>query len=70
MDNGKTYVQLKLFLGVITLFTTVIGWCLYNYNALEAKVIANSNQSYRIEAQLSQIQTDLQWIKKELSNIR
>lgn len=61
------YLSIKLFLSIVGFFVVVIGWQFTIINRLEDKVEKAISTNSKVEAQLAQIQTDLQWIKQCLS---
>ena len=61
----KTMIYVFGLLASINL--AFFGYTMAVISGLEAKVEANQAQFLRIETQLSQIQTDLLWIKKEIN---
>ena len=69
--EGKECIQAKNFIAALVLLTTIFlgifGYFLANLESLQSKIDQSSVQFMRIEAQLSQIQTDLQWIKRDLN---
>jgi predicted RND superfamily exporter protein len=52
---------------MITLIGTLFGYSISAVNHLDNKVEKNNAQFASIQAQLSSIQTDLVWIKRELN---
>ena len=64
-DIKKRYVSWQIFVWVIGIITIVIGWCFVAQAATSKKVDEYSQQLLEIRTQLSQIQTDLQWIKED-----
>ena len=64
-DTKKRYVSWHIFIWVIGIITVVIGWCFVAQAATSKKVDEYSQQLLEIRTQLSQIQTDLQWIKED-----
>jgi len=67
-DTKKRYVSWQIFVWVIGIITIVIGWCFVAQAATNEKVDKYNQQLLEIRTQLSQIQTDLQWIKEETRN--
>jgi hypothetical protein len=66
MEEKERKVSWTVFVWAMGITLIVIGWMFTKMNSLEAKVETIATQSNRIEVQLSQIQTDLQWIKVNL----
>ena len=64
-DTKKRYVSWQIFVWVIGIITIVIGWCFVAQAATSEKVDKYNQQLLEIRTQLSQIQTDLQWIKED-----
>ncbi len=54
---------------IITLVGLLFGYSLSAIENLENKVDRNNAQFMRIESQLSQIQTDIIWVKRELNGM-
>ena len=67
-DTKKRYVSWHIFIWAIGIITIVIGWCFVAQANTSEKVDEYSQQLLEIRTQLSQIQTDLQWIKEETRN--
>lgn len=51
---------------IVTLFSMVIGWLFYANTALSSRIDGMTNEYLSIQTQLSQIQTDIAWIKINL----
>ena len=64
-DTKKRYVSWQIFVWVIGIITIVIGWCFVAQANTSEKVDKYNQQLLEIRTQLSQIQTDLQWIKED-----
>jgi len=64
-DIKKRYVSWQIFVWVIGIITIVIGWCFVAQANTSEKVDKYNQQLLEIRTQLSQIQTDLQWIKED-----
>jgi len=64
-DTKKRYVSWQIFVWVIGIITVVIGWCFVAQANTSEKVDKYNQQLLEIRTQLSQIQTDLQWIKED-----
>lgn len=62
-NQEKTYVSFAIFTWAIGIIIGVIGWMLVANSSLAAKVDSISDSYILIQTQLSQIQTDLVWIK-------
>ena len=60
----KRYVSWQVFVWVIGILTIVIGWCFVAQAATSERVDEYNQQLLEIRTQLSQIQTDLHWIKE------
>jgi len=67
-DTKKRYVSWHIFIWAIGIITIVIGWCFMTQATTCEKVDEYNQQLLEIRTQLSQIQTDLQWIKEETRN--
>lgn len=70
--EDKNYVDMKTGITVLSILVAIMiayfGF-IFNYiNNLETKVDRNDAQYIAIEAQLSQIQTDISWIKREFNS--
>jgi len=62
-QKAPRYVSWTIFTWVIGIMTLAIGWS-FAAQASSAEITENFNlQMLEIKTQLSQIQTDLQWIK-------
>ena len=66
MDKEKNYVSFSIFTWAIGIIVVIIGWMLVANSALSARVNEISIDSITIQTQLSQIQTDLSWIKQNI----
>ena len=64
-DTKKRYVSWQIFVWAIGIITVVIGWCFVAQANTSEKVDKYNQQLLEIRTQLSQIQTDLQWIKED-----
>jgi len=64
-DTKKRYVSWQIFVWVVGIITIVIGWCFVAQANTSEKVDKYNQQLLEIRTQLSQIQTDLQWIKED-----
>ena len=67
MDKQEKYVSFKIFTWSMSIITLIIGWMLVANSALSARVNEISIDSITIQTQLSQIQTDLSWIKQNIN---
>ena len=67
-DTKKRYVSWHIFIWAIGIITIVIGWCFVAQATTSRKLDEYNGQLLEIRTQLSQIQTDLQWIKEETRN--
>jgi len=63
MEIKEKYVSFKIFTWAISFIVIIIGWMLVANSALSAKVDSIDDSYVLIQTQLSQIQTDLVWIK-------
>lgn len=63
--NAKTV--LGILGSVIVIMLSFFGYIINSVDAIDERVEKNNSQFLRIEAQLSQIQTDLVWIQREIS---
>ena len=66
-SNHAGFMTLKQLISIVSIFAIVIGWQFTIISRLESKISTNSTASSEIQAQLAQIQTDLQWIKLNIS---
>jgi hypothetical protein len=66
MTEGKKYVPFSIFTWAISVLTVIMGWMLVANAALTNKVDAMNESYVSIQTQLSQIQTDLGWIKTNI----
>lgn len=66
----KGFVPWKVFIWTVGIFTAIVGWVFYSTTIMNASIQTNSTEGFKIQAQLSQIQTDLQWIKQTLADHR
>lgn len=64
MENKK--VDMKIFIWVIGVILIVFGFLFNTVYALNNKVDYTKSSLANIEIQLSQIQTDLRWIRGEI----
>ena len=62
----EAYVKWYIFCWAIGTITLMIGWSFVAQAQLGIKVDSFSQQSLEIRTQLSQIQTDLGWIKEKI----
>ena len=62
-NQEEKYVTFKVFTWAISFVFIIIGWMLVANSSLAAKVDSISDSYVLIQTQLSQIQTDLVWIK-------
>lgn len=62
------YVSWFVFTWAISIIMLVIGWQFISISRVVDNVSDNSVNRFKIETQLSQIQTDLSWIKTTLSD--
>jgi len=67
-DVYKSFVTWRVFAWAVTIITLILGWGLYVNVAMSSRIQSNSTEGSKIQTQLSQIQTDLQWIKQTLQN--
>lgn len=66
----RTFVSWVVFIWVVAVLTGFMGYA-FNEAREAQRMVANNKEYYQIEmakvqAQLSQIQTDLQWIKSNI----
>ena len=61
----QRYVNWQVFVWVIGIMTIAMGWCFMTQATTCKKVDQYNQQLLEIRTQLSQIQTDLSWIKNE-----
>ena len=64
----KKLVTNRFFLAAMGGIMTIIGWQFVIIAQMGDRIDTVSGDNNNIETQLSQIQTDLQWIKLELKN--
>ncbi|MBX4188109.1 MAG: hypothetical protein KW793_03165 [Candidatus Doudnabacteria bacterium] len=62
----KGNVSFQIFAWAIGIVIVVVGWMFTKMNALESKVDVAINANNQVLVQLSQIQTDILWIKDKL----
>lgn len=67
MDKEKNYVSFTVFSWAMGIIMVVLGWVLVANSALSARVNEISIDYVAIQTQLSQIQTDLSWIKQNIN---
>lgn len=67
-DNEKQYVTIGNLTVIVGLLIAAIGWLFLANSALSAKVDKISGDYLTIQTQLSQIQTDILWIKDTVSD--
>jgi ammonia channel protein AmtB len=65
-DDSKQYVTTGVLSAITGIMIIAIGWLFFTNNALSARVDTMSISYVSIQTQLSQIQTDLSWIKESL----
>ena len=65
-QNG--YVKWKVFIFIVALFTTLLGIVFNETKINRGKVEGVTISSNDIKVQLSQIQTDLVWIRRSLED--
>ena len=65
--NSKQFVTTRALSFALGIITVVIGWLFVANAALSARVDKMSGDYMAIQTQLSQIQTDLVWIKTAMS---
>lgn len=65
-NQEKTYVSFAVFTWAIGIIIGVIGWMLVANSSLAAKVDSISDSYVLIQTQLSQIQTDLRWVRNSV----
>ena len=66
MNQNNRYVSWTVFSAVIGLIFITIGWSLAAQQHLNNKVDNYSQQLLEIRTQLSQIETDIRWIKMRI----
>ena len=66
-DKKNGYVSWKIFCWAISIVLIIFGWAFISLASLTAKVDTYSTDLTEIRVQLSGIQTDLMWIKNNLS---
>lgn len=66
MDKEK-YVSFKIFTWSMGIIVVVFGWILTANATLTNRINEISIDSITIQTQLSQIQTDLSWIKQNIN---
>ena len=66
--KNNNYVNWVVFIWVVGIFTLIFGWLITAQAALDNKVNVYSNQFLEIRTQLSEIKTNIVWIKKALNN--
>lgn len=68
MSDSKEikYVRWSIFCWVISIFIVVMGWVFVRVSAAENKMEGVNGSQTEIKTQLSQIQTDILWIKNSL----
>lgn len=65
-EKIKKQVSWEVFCWAMAFVFMVIGYLFQTQAALSSKVEDISHNNVEIQTQLSQIQTDIQWIKKAL----
>lgn len=63
----KEFIPYKVGTWVVGIILIVMGWLIIYVQNTQAKVDSLSDSQNKISVQLSQIQTDLAWIKSSLS---
>ena len=58
--------QWHVFVGVVSILLTVIGYCFSMYYRIDGKVMEVQSHFSVIDNKLTEIAVDLQWIKKSL----
>lgn len=70
--EDKNYVDMKTAITVLSILVAIMiayfGFIFSSIQQVERKVEGNHIQFLSIESQLSQIQTDISWIKREFNN--
>lgn len=70
MDNGNKKVDFKVFIWVVGVIMGIMGWLFAYVNNVSGRVDRFTNSFnvdlVSIQVQLSQIQTDILWIKDKL----
>ena len=66
-QEDKLNLYFKLFTWVLGIIILAIGWLFSICSAQEKKMADISSYQTKLDVQLSQIQTDLIWIKQKLS---
>lgn len=61
-------VSFALFSWAMGVILIVLGWMFSQINSVNAAVAQTTNAQAQIQVQLSQIQTDLSWIKVKLAS--
>lgn len=64
--NSNRYVSWTVFASIVGLLVIGIGWAMATSNNAVTQVDRYYQQLLEIKAQLSQIQTDIRWIKLQL----
>ena len=68
MDNKLNVKTFGVFVAAaVLIFVSVVGWQMTRVNNLDNRVAGVLTDSTQIQVQLSQIQTDLEWIKLKLT---
>ena len=65
-ENKKKYVSWYVFVWVIGIIFIILGLIFSQIAIADGKIEKHLSESQDIKAQLSQIQTDLSWIKLNL----
>lgn len=64
MESKK--VEFKIFIWAIGVIIVIFGWVFSAYASINNKVDTFNSDIIKIQVQLSQIQTDIAWIKNNL----
>lgn len=56
-----------VFVWVIGIITLALGWVFVGMNSLNGKVEASNNDMVEIKVLLSEVRTDVSWIKDKLN---
>lgn len=66
-NNGNKYVKWSVFTCVTGILLIAFGWSLTAQSQLSNKVDGYNYQLLEIRTQLSQIQTDIRWIRQVIN---
>lgn len=60
------YVPWGIFTWIIGIIFIILGWVIWAEAGFNGQLVEHDNKDLEIQTQLSQIQTDLNWIRKAL----